>query len=131
MSTQVTYKTPIPANGTVKNALADTDLAIAPGWGFLTIYGRQEAASGGVLDIDFKQGNEQQMVDGGMTANNALNPNRQDDIILGPIPVMPGKSLRSEISETAGFQTALNVVFDFVSAAAEVVLSAFGPRPGV
>ena len=129
MSTQITYKTPIPANGKVKNVLADTDLAMSPGWGFLTIYGRQEAASGGVLDIDFKQGSEQLMVDGGMTANNALNPNRQDDIILGPVPVMPGKSLRSEIAETAGFQTALNVVFDFVSADPAIVLQAFGPRP--
>jgi len=126
---QVTYRTSVPANGVVRNALADTDLAIAPSWGFLTIYGRQ-ATGAGTLEISFTQGKEEQMVDGVMASNASLAPNRQDDIILGPIPIMQGKSLRSKIFESAGTLTPLNVVYDFVEADPRVVLAAFGPRPG-
>lgn len=129
MSTQVTYREQIPANGVVRNALADTDLAIAPGFGFLTIYGRQEQTSGGLLEISLTQGTEQQMVDGAMSINDELSPNRQDDIIVGPVPVVEGKSLRSLIRETAGFVTDLNVIFDFVSAPRAVVIQALGGIP--
>lgn len=123
---QVTYRDQVPANGVVRNALADTDLAIVPDWGFLTVYGRQEALSGGVLEISLSQGSEEMMIDGAMTINNALSPNRQDDIIVGPVPTVPGKSLRSRIVETAGFATDLNVIYDHVKADMNVVLAALG-----
>ncbi len=123
---QETYDTQVPANGTVRNALADTDLAIAPNFGFLTVYGRQEATSGGILKLSLAAGDTQLANDSPMTINNVLTPNRQDDIISGPHPIIAGKSLRAKIQEQAGFATDLNVVFAFVEADRNTVLRAGG-----
>lgn len=125
---QVVYKDQVPANGTVRNALADTDLAISPDFGFLTIYGRQEQFSGGELEISVSQGSTELVIDAPMTINDNLTPNRQDDIISGPHPILPGKSLRAKIVEIAGFATDLRVVFAFVEADRETVLRAAGVR---
>ena len=123
---QVTYKTPIAANGNVRNALADTDLAIAPYFGFLTVYGRQEETSGGELELSLTMGDTQVAIESPMTINDNLTPNREHDIISGPHPVLAGKSLRAKIQEVAGFITALNVVFVLIEADRTTVLRASG-----
>lgn len=123
---QETYDTAVAANGTVRNALADTDLAIAPSFGFLTVYGRQESTSGGILKLSMAAGDTQLANDSPMTINDVLTPNRQDDIIGGPWPIIAGKSLRAKLVESAGFETDLNVVFAFVEAPRETVLRAGG-----
>lgn len=125
---QVTYKDQVPANGRVRNALADTDLAIAPHAGFLTIYGRQAATASGELEVSFSQGSTEIVVESPLTQNDNLTPNRQDNIVAGPIPILPGKSLRSKIQEVAGVATNLNVLFDLVEADVSVVLRAMGVR---
>lgn len=124
---QVTYRTPVPANGTVRNMLADTDLAIAPHPGFLTIYGRQGTAVG-TVEVSFSQGATEVVVESPLTDNANLTPNRQDDIVAGPVPILPGKSLRAKIQEVAGTITPVRVVFDLVEADVSVVLRAMGVR---
>lgn len=123
---QVTYKTQVPANGTVRNALADTDLAIAPSFGFLTIFGRQESTSGGELELSVSMGDTELVNESPMTVNDNLTPNRQDDIISGPHPIIAGKSLRAKIQEIAGFATDNRIVFAFVEADRATVLRAGG-----
>lgn len=122
---QVTYKDQIGANGKVRNALADTDLAIVPGWGFLTIYGRCDAG-GGAVECSLSQGQTEHAIETPVTQNASLTPNRQDDIIAGPIPCVPGKSLRSKLEETAGVAITPRIIYDFVEADVGVVIQALG-----
>lgn len=123
---QETYDTQVGASATVRNALADTDLAIAPSFGFLTVYGRHEATSTGKIKLSMAAGDTQLCNDSPMTINDVLTPNRQEDIIGGPWPIIAGKSLRAKLVESTGAATDLNVVFSFVEAPRETVLRAGG-----
>ena len=61
-----------------------------------------------------------------MTVNDVLTPNRQDDIISGPHPIIAGKSLRAKVQEIAGFVCDNRIVFSFVEADRATVLRAGG-----
>lgn len=123
--TQEVYDTQIPASGTVKSALLGTALERAPSNGELTVYGRQEATSTGILRLDLKIGTDEVSPGTPLTINNNLTPNRFEDV-MGTFPCVQGKQILAKIRETAGFATDLNIVFDFQPKSMQFLLTKYG-----
>ncbi len=122
---QEVYDTQVPASGTVKSMLLGTSLERAPSNGELTVYGRQEATSGGVLRMDLKIKTDEVSPGTPLTINDVLTPNRQDDI-MGTFPCVEGNQILAKMRETAGFATDLVVVFDFQPKSMQYLLSKYG-----
>ena len=123
--TQEIYDTQVPADGTVKSALLGTSLERAPQNGELTVFGRQESTSGGIIRLDVKVGTDERSPNTPLPVNNDLTPNRQDDI-MGTFPVVQGKQLLMKIRETGGFATDLLIVFDFQPKSMAFLLAKYG-----
>lgn len=125
MGQTVVYDTQVGANGTVLNALLGTNLQNAPYHGLLHCYGREEATAAGKIRLDMVIGSEIQGQNLPLTRNDALAPNRTEDII-GSWPVVQGLAIIPTIREVGGAAMDLNVVFDLEQIPIEEVIRLAG-----
>ena len=120
---QVNYATQVAANATVF-PLNNTSLERVKGFGFLTVYGRQEATAAGELVLDVYQNDERVVDSATMARNDSMQPNKSDDIIAGPLPCIPDQYIRAVLREIAGAAMDLRVTFEFTPASMQEVAAA-------
>ena len=108
MAIERVYNTQVGASATVANILQNEDIEF-PGPGALKIVGRHEATSTGLIRLSAYAGQRKLIENAGMTINDNLGPNREDDIILDWTPIGANERLVVRLVESAAAATDLEI----------------------